>query len=518
MFCIKFVWQLAIPNSKLPFINKVEKVSYQLLYFCQIMKLRILPKILLLASILITSMSTVSHAQEKWTFEQCVQYALEHNLTLKQSVLDKRMAELTLKQSRLSQIPTLNASIGGTFNNGRNINPNTNVAESVSFFSTSPNLGASIELFNWFRVRNTIAANRYEAEATYKLLEKAKNDIAFNIANAFLQIILANETIKVNQSQVKQTQAQLDNTKKLVAAGSVSEANQADIEAQLARDSSSLVTSKNNYIIAVLQMKAILNFDFETPFDVQLPADIKNVPLLSLDQVAPEMVFSSALANQPQTEVDKLRIKSAQKTLKAARATLLPSLFLSANLNTAYNNQTTHRVFTGTSSKLPIGLVDINNQTYQTYTITEDSYQDKTSIGTQFDNNFGQNIGASIRIPILNGWQARGQVENAKLQLENRKLTYDINTQQLRQDVYTAYANAEAALDKYKSALRIEESSAKAYDFATKRFDVGLLSSIEYITAQTNLFQAQTDRLYALYDYIFKVKLLEFYRDQKITL
>ncbi|WP_111598223.1 TolC family protein [Chitinophaga skermanii] len=480
------------------------------------MKLQTLPKIITVA-LMVLCMQKTSVAQEKWSFQRCVDYALAHNIDIRQVEMDKRLAALRLKQAKWAQVPSVSGSVNSSLNNGRNINPATNVAENLSFFSSNFSVSAGVELFSWFKIRNQIKSYKKMEELNLMLLNRAQNDMGFNIANAFLQIILASETVKVNESQVRQAQAQLENTKKLVAAGSVSEANQADLEAQLARDSSTLITSKNNLVTSVLQIKALLNLDFETPFEPEIPGEIKNLPMLTLDQVAPEMVFSAALANHPLAKADQMRIESSEYDLKAAKAAMLPTISLFAGISSAYNSTTQQRVYDGTTTEVPIGFIKTTPQT-EVYTTTQNFSSSKTPFGTQFDNNFGQNIGATLRIPLLNNWQLRGQVEQTRVQLEKNRLTFEGDKLTLRKDVYTAYANAETALDKYRNAIRIEESSAKAYDFATKRYNVGLLSSIEYLTTQTNLFKAQTDKLYALYDYIFKVKLLEFYRDQKITL
>lgn len=518
MFSVKFVWPCTIPTLKLPFIKMRKLVFLQLIYFCQAMRLNQCVKAALLSSLLFVG-SFRAIAQEKWSFERCVAFALEHNLTIKQSELQRRLAALTLQQNQLSQLPTINGGADVGYNFGRSINPTTNSFDNTTLFSSGLSLSAGANLFNFFRVQNNIKGSKYELEASTFLLEKARNDMSFNIANAFLQILLANEQVKISESQVALSSSQLDNTKKLVAAGSVPESNQADLEAQLARDSSTLVSARNQAIITVLQMKAILNLDFNIPFEPEIPANIKETPVLDIAQTAPEMVFSAALSTQPQAKADRSRVLSYERYLAATKAQQYPSLRAAGSMGTNYASTSREvfgaPVFNGYDT---IAAVSVGGAEYGVYQPNYSFNTHKTPFGTQINNNFRQYIGLSLNIPILNGWANKSAVNRAKIDLANQELTQAVNRQQLRQDVYTAHANAAAALQKYQAAAVTEAASQKAYDFATKRYNVGLMNSVEYITTQTNLFKAQVDKVSALYDYIFKIKLLEFYRDQKITL
>jgi outer membrane protein len=167
-----------------------------------------------------------------------------------------------------------------------------------------------------------------------------------------------------------------------------------------------------------------------------------------------------------------------------------------------------------------VGQVVVNGTTYD---VTQSGYKENTVLKTipfndQINNNLRQSIGLSLSIPILNGWQARTNMQKAKLNITTQQLVREKDNQQLRQDIYTAHANAIAAVQKFSAASKGVIASQRAYDFATKRFDLGLMNTIDYITTQSNLFKAQVDKVSAQYDYIFKMKLLEFYRDQKITL
>ncbi|WP_158266910.1 TolC family protein [Chitinophaga niastensis] len=438
--------------------------------------------------ILLFANITSAVAQDTWSLQRCVDYALQNNLQVKQQVVQKRLAELTLQQSRLNLIPGLNGSMNGGYTDGRSPSPQTNTYVNQSYFSSNASLNMQGSIFNWFSKANTIAANRFDVESNSFLLEKARNDLAFNVATAFLQILLNNEQVKVNEVQVKLTSSNLENTKKLVIAGSVPESNQADLEAQLASDSTSLVTAQNNVILSILQMKAYLNLGFDIPFQPDIPENIFSLPMARLDEMAPEMVYSAAQTNYPLVKSDELKIQSATKAYKATRAQMYPSLGINGAMYTTYANN----FFTLAGKPIPFN--------------------------DQVSNNLQKQIGLGLSIPIFGGWQARTATSKAKVNIYSQQLVRDLDNQKLKQDIYTAHANAVAALQKYNASTTGVMAAQKSYDFATKRFNLGLMNTIDYITTQSKLFRAQIDKVSAQYDYIFKMKLLEYYRDQKISL
>ena len=517
MLYAQLVRYTAIPTKFLPSIKKGGKVSSQLLYFWYVMRISRIAGVIL---VLLFANITSAVAQDTWSLQRCVDYALQNNLTVKQQEIQRRLAELTLKQSRLSMIPSVNLSTDGGYAQGRNPSPQTNTYITQSFFNASGGVSVGVDIFNWFAKQHIIAADKYDLQSNSFLLQKARNDLAFNVATAFLQILLNNEQVKVNEVQVQLTNSNLENTKKLVIAGSVPESNQADLEAQLAQDSTNLVTAKNNVILSILQMKAYLNLSFDVPFQPEIPANINSLPMAPLNEMAPEMVYSAAVVNYPLIKSDQQRILSAQSNYKAARAQMLPKLSLSAGLGTSYSNN-----IQNTNPGMPvmrkdtIGVVDNTNVpvTSLSTTFPNQTFY-KMPFSDQVDLNFQQSIRLSLSIPIFNGWQAHANMAKSRLNVQSLELTRDIDDQQLKQDIYTAHANAIAALQKYNASSTGVMAAQKAYDFATKRFNLGLMNTIDYITTQSKLFTAQINKISAQYDYIFKMKLLEFYRDQKISL
>lgn len=472
--------------------------------------------------VLMICLGSSLQAQDVWSLQRCIAYARTHNIQIKQQVLQKRLSELTLQQSRLSRLPTLNASSDYGYNFGRSIDPTTNQFVGSQLSSAGLSVNTGVTLFSWFQKRNTIAANKYADQAAKAILDKLENDISLNVANAYLQILLSEEQQKVSEQQIGLTQHQLDNTTQQVKAGSLPESNQADLEAQLARDSATYITNKNNVTIAVLQMKALLNLDFHTSFVPEKP-ELAKIPILNIAVLSPDEIYAEAVSKQPQVIADSLEILSAEKQVDASKGALYPSLSFGAGLGTNYSS--TYRRPAGetivTLPSSPIGTVTVGGADYTVNSlpqqITNPKYEEPP-LGPQIGDNLRENIGISLNIPLFNGWQTHAQIQRSKINLENQKLIQDQDLLTLKQDIYQAYADAHASLENYIAAQKTLKSTQTAFYYAEQRYQVGLINSLEYLTSQNNLFQAQTDLISKHYDYIFKMKVLEFYKNLNITL
>ena len=464
--------------------------------------------------------------QEKWSLEKCVQYALEHNISVRQTDLQAQFSALDVKQSKASQLPSFNLNTSAGYSFGLSENPTTGILQRTNFFNSGSQLQAQVTLFNWFGLQNIKEANRLNYDADMQQTEKIKNDIALNVAVAYLQILLAREQTKISQIQLEQTRAQLDNTLKQVEAGKLPELNAAQLEAQMATDSSAVITSEASAQQFVLQLKALLNLDAGTPFDVETPP-VERIPVESLADLQPEHVYNSALVNLPQQKVNELRIQSAIKAANARKAAMYPSLGAFGGLDTRYVNTQKIPVYDQViAGYSPTALrADAGGGVY--YGVEQPNYQPGPTIAryltsdpfsSQLRDNFGQNFGLGLSIPIMNGRTARTNWEKSKLTIKNLELTKEQGDQQLKQDIYTAYVDATAAIQKFNANKKAVETAQKAYDFANKRYELGLLSTFELLSTQNSLLTAKTQSLYAQFDYVFKIKLLEFYKGQGIRL
>jgi len=456
-------------------------------------------------------------AQDKWDLRKCVEYALVNNISVKQADVQARFSELTYKQNKAARLPSLNfgGSIGYRF--GRSENPTTGVLEDNNFLSTGMQLQSQVSLFNWFSQKNTIEASRLQNEADKEQVKKTQNDVALNIAVAYLQILLAREQVNLANVKIQQTKTQLEVARKKVAAGILPEIESANLEAQLAVDSSSLVAVQTSADQSVLLLKALLNMDAAFPFDIETPS-VDLIPLLPLADLQPELVYALATANLPQQKVNDLLLLSAQKNVAASRGAMYPSVSAFGGLSTNYVDIKVPEYQVGpktaTGATVNVGGTD--------YDVVAPSFiqvgERIIPLGRQFRNNFGQNVGIGLNIPILNGKLARTNWERSKLNVRVYELQKEQAQQQLKQDIYTAYTNAVAAMQKFNADKKTVETSAKVYEFALKRYDVNLLSTYDLIISQNNLQSARFQALYSQYDYVFKMKLLEFYRGQGLKL
>jgi len=473
--------------------------------------------------VFILVITTSAKAQEKWGLLKCVEYAMANNISIKQTDLQSKIAELQLKQSKLGQLPSFNFSGNSGYNNGRNQDPTTYSLITQSYLSANMQLQSSAEIFNWFSKRNTIAANEWELQAAKANTDKLKNDIALTVANAYLQILLAMEQEKIATVQLQQSQAQLSNTRKLVDAGSLPELNAAELEAQVARDSSTLISAKGNVQQSILTIKAYMALDAAAPFEIDTPP-VEKIPVEKIADLQPETVYALAIANMPQQKVNDFKLKAAQKNSAAAKGGLYPTLSVFGSLNSSYIASKTpiyDKIF---STYIPTGFkTDVGGTLYDVLTPTytqgsKNGYSRSDAFGSQLNQNFRQSIGLSLSVPIFNGYSARATYERSRLNIRNLQLQKDLDNQSLKQNIYQAYNAAMVALEKFNAGKKSMETAERTYSFAQKRYDVGMMSTFELITNQNNVFRTRLENALNQYDYVFKMKVLEFYKGQGIKL
>ncbi|HQW84778.1 MAG TPA: TolC family protein [Ferruginibacter sp.] len=455
-----------------------------------------------------------ANAQEKWGLLRCVTYAMDNNITVRQTDLQSKTAALQLKQSKLGQIPSLGFSGGPGYSSGRNQDPTNFSLITQSYLSANLQLQSSADIFNWFSKRNTIAANEWELEAARASTDKLKNDIALTVANSFLQVLLAKEQEKIAIVQLQQSQAQLSNTRKLVDAGSLPELNAAELEAQVARDSSTVITAKGNVYQNILNLKANMSLDADTYFEIEAPP-VEKIPIEKLADLQPNVVYNLAIINMPQQRVNDFKLKSAQKSSAAAKGNLYPTISMFGNLGSGYNSRA-NEITGSTLINVPLGKVNVNGTDYNVFPFqpyTNYTYG-KQAFFSQLNQNFRQSIGLNLSVPIFNGYNARTNYERSKINIRNLQLQKELDDKTLKSDIYRAYDAAIVALEKFNAGKKSLETTQRTYDFAKKRYDVGMLSTFELITNQNNLFSAKLQNVLNQFDYVFKMKVLEFYKGQ----
>lgn len=472
--------------------------------------------------VFLLAFSASAQNSDVWTLERSVQYALDHNLSIQQNVLNERLARLTLMQSQLSQLP--NANMNGQYgkNYGRSVDPTTNqfIQSDYSFAGISGN--ADVLLFGWFMVRNTVSQNKFNLQAAQADLDQLRDDISLNVATGYLRAILAREQIVISEKQVELSKAQLDQTRRFVEAGRLPELNAAQLEAQLSGDSANLIQAMTDYTAAILDMRALLNLDFVTPFEVQAP-DVKVGDMLTLASMTPEQVYEEAARNLGTIRSSKLKLAASEKGLAATRGALYPQLSVGAQLGTNYASSlmevtgftVTGMSPTGTFVPIRVGGVDTVLNVYQP---DGDVTTRRIPFTTQLDNNFRQSVYVNLNVPLFNGWQNRYNVKRSQLSVMTEQLNVRQAELNLKQNVYKAYNDARNSIQKYYAAQRSADAAQRAFGFAEKRYELGLTNTVEYLTTQNTLYSAESRLNSAKYDLIFKLKVIDYYLGRELKL
>ena len=451
-----------------------------------------------------------------WTLERCVQYALDHNISIKQDSLTARLARYTLQQSQLSQLPTLSANGSYGRSLGRSVDPTTNhyVNENYNFVSASGN--GNLLFFGWMQVRNTIAKNKYSMQASLADLDQLKDDISLNVANSFLATLVAQEQVEIGKQQVALSQAQLDQTRKFAEAGRLPELNVAQLESQLATDSSNLINAIANYNGAILDLKSLLNLDFAVPFSIKIP-DVEVGEQMMISNLQPEDVYQKARMHFGSIKGSQLRVTAAEKGLSAAKGNLYPNFSLGYQVGTNWANN--YENYSETPTGLALAPVyDAQGNQLAIYEPTFATTQSPIPFGTQLNDNFRQTVFLNVNIPIFNGWQSQYAVRQAKINLASQQLNEYNAELTLKQNVYKAHNAALNSIQKYYAAKRADDAAKRALDFAKKRYDLGLTSTVDLLVTENSEVQSAANLISAKYDLIFKLKVIDYYLGKELKL
>lgn len=464
-----------------------------------------------------TLFSFTAAAQEKWGLERCIRESLEKSLLLKQYKLNKEGAEITGKQLRMERLPNLNASSNIGLSFGRVVNPATNDFETENSTYQSIGFNSGLMLFNGFRVRNSIRQNDLYTDASEADLRQAENDLALNVALAYLNVLFAYENLEISNSRVDLTKHQLDNLDKLIEAGARPENDRYDIVSQVAIDEQSVVSAQNNIETNLLSLKQ--QMWMEPDFDL-----IIERPVISLDHLEMlenqsfESVYAAALASQPQILAADLRNKASEIGVDIARSQMYPSLSIGGDIGTNWSDLA--KEVTGYSLlRIPQPGVYINGEsaTFEIESDVPDGFQ-SIPYFRQLDNNLGYGFGASISIPIFNNYSYKANVEKAKINVINSSIETDKIKQALKTNIQSALASAKAAKKSLEAAAAAETAARIALDNATRKNDLGMTSNFEFLTARNRHDTAVNNLLIARYEYYFRIKVIEYYMGRGIRL
>lgn len=421
-------------------------------------------------------------AQKQWNLKQCIEYAIEHNLTIKQQEAAKDESVVDLNTAKWSRLPDLNGSASHSFNFGRSLQMD-NTYQQLNTQNTGLNLSTSIPLFTGMQIPNQIALSKLNLKAAVEDLNKAKEDISIQVTSAYLQVLFNEELAKVAHEQVALSEEMLKQKTAFFKVGKASEAELYEAKSRAAQDQLSAVQADNEYRLALLDLSQLLELPTPEGFGIVSPSidEDKDFSILT----SPADIYSEALLIKPSIKAAQYRVEGAQKSIRIAQSGYYPQLSLGAGIATSYYNV---------------------------------SGRENGNFGSQLRDNFSQYIGLSLNIPIFNRFSTRNQVRKARIQQTTLNWQLEDAKKALYKEIQQAYYNAVNAESKFESSRTADEAAKASFNLMKEKYANGKATSTEFNEARTNWLKAVSDRIQAKYDYLFRTKILDFYKGVPLTL
>jgi outer membrane protein len=467
-------------------------------------------------SLLFFSLFICFHAAkaQSFTLQQCIDYALSHNITIKQSELNVELSQVGVNQSTMNLFPTLNGFASDNYFFGKSIDPNTNIYTNAQVRSNSFSLNSSMSLFEGLQLQNTLKQSKLNYIASKHDLDKIKNDIALNVVTFYLQVLYNKELLTVTSSQKDATVLQRDRTKKMYDAGALSKGNLLDLEAQLASDEVRLVTAQAQYDQAMLSLKQLLELDTARDFSIVQP--VIEPPEMNAAYSNVNEIYSTALTNQPDIKSYQYKVQSADKGLSIAKGANYPRLTFNGSLSTVYSTSSQRIEGYQLGDPSIIGLTPDSTPVYSIYKSATPVFG-SAPFKDQFNDNLGKSIGFNLAIPIFNSWSTHNGVKRAKINLEQSQLNLQAAQKSLLKSIQQAVADAVASNQKLIAGQKSVDALTESLNYNEQKYNLGLINTYDYLLAKTNLAKAQADLLQAKYDYIFRLKVLDFYQGKPLA-
>ncbi len=437
-------------------------------------------KSLLYIAAFMASGATV-RAQEEWDLRQCIDYAIEHNIQIRKAANAVEQSDVDVNTSKWARLPDLNGSVGQNWSWGRaEVEKFTNdekqtsykVYETINASSTSFSLSTNVPLFTGFQLPNQYALAKLNLKAAVADLEKAKEDVAINVASAYLQVLFNLELSKVAAGQVTLSKEQLARLNRLYELGKTSPAEVAEAKARAAQDEMSATQADNSYRLSLLDLSQLLELPTPENFSI-VPED---TTLTFGPLTPPDEIYMTALTYKPVIQAAELRLEGSEKNVKIAQSGYYPQLSLWANMSSRY--------------------------------LTPNPYD----FSKQMKDNFGQSLGFNLSVPLFNRFSTRNRVRSAKLQQLNMAFDLDQTKKTLYKEIQQAWYNAVAAESKYNSSVVAVEANEESFHLMKEKFENGKAIPTEYNESKQALMRALSDKIQAKYEYLFRTKILDFYK------
>lgn len=448
-------------------------------------------------------------AQEKLTLRQCIETGLANNLDVRQAGLQTQTDEITWKQAKLDQLPYLNGVASHGINQGRSIDPfsNSYINQQVNFASYG--LSSGLTLFNGFTARNTIQQNDLNYQASKMDWQQAKDNLTINIILAYLQVLTSQDVLAQSQNQATVSKAQVERLELLNKEGVIAPSLLSDLKGQYAADQLAIIDNQNSLESAKILLCQYMNVPYNKDMVLE-KLDTESVA--ARYEGTPDNIYQTALRQFSLIRAAELRRQSAEKGVKVAKGGLFPTLSLNGNLNTNYSNAAHNDIFINTTLDTTADFVDVNGTPSPVIRQLKNFRSDKISYNNQLNNNLSTSFSLNLRVPIFNSFRARNQVKLAKITLQNNEWAAQTAKTQLQQSIEQAHINMNSAFERYKVLLQQVDAFTESFRAARIRFESGLGTSVDYLTAKNNLDRATINLITAKYDYLLRTKILDYYQ------
>jgi outer membrane protein len=453
------------------------------------------------------------NAEDAWTLQQCVDYAIKNNIQIKQTQLSADLAQSNLTQSKANVLPSLNANASNFYNYGKTIDQFTNSFATERVRSDRYSLQSNVTLFNGLQAYNTIKQNQLALSASKYDKEKMVNDIALFVASAYLQILFNLEILDISNQQVLLTKAQVERTKKLLDAGSIARGNLLNIESQVANEELAVINAENSLAISYLNLAQLLELTDTKNFKIVRPALPELINAEIKEDVA--SIYQNALSSRPEIKSADLKLKSAEKGIAIAKGALSPQLTMGGSYGSGYSGLSKRLIGDPTYGIAPTGYFTSSNENVLGPVLLN-SFE-RTPFTTQIKDNVNKSFGFNLSIPIFNGFQVKNAINRAKINTANAQLNLEAEQKLLFKSIQQAYSDAQGALKKYSASQKAVSALRESFQYSEQRYTLGMLNPLDYTDAKNKLTKAESDLVQAKYDFIFKQNILNFYQGKPIA-
>ncbi len=471
--------------------------------------------------LLVATICTISplKAQETWSLKRAVEFGIQNNISIKQQELLVQSTASSYSASKESRMPIVNGTASEIFRTGRSTDPFTNQLVTQQVFSNNFGINAQVTLFNGFQQTNIIKQNEMNYKANQLDVEQTKRNISLNIANAYLQVLLSNELLEAAKAQLNVDSSQIERTEKLLKAGTVAEAQIITLRAQLASDQVAVITAQNQVSFSKLQLMQFMNMPLVENFQVE-KISIETITNDNLGK-SPNEIYQIAEKNQFSIQSADLRTKSSRISIDIAKGAKMPTLTLSAGINTFFSSAAPSQRFVigegFTTTQSVIGFTDATLTTPVTvYRASPNFTQQDNLFLNQLDFNLGSSVSLNLTIPIYTAGRVKNSIKQARITEQNNDFISQNTKIQLRQTIEQSYNDMKAAASSFEARKSQVESLENAFKVTQTRFNVGATNSVDYNLAKINVDRAKTDLIRSKYEYVFRIKVLDFYQNKPI--